>query len=80
MPQKTDILLLKMTGRFAINIVDDLVVVHHQTSQTSLIFDINLQSSEMMGSVKLHSPIFSHCTIKPFKLNDLIDCELCMTY
>lgn len=79
MPQKSDVLLLNMTGRFAINVVDDLVIVHHQTSQTSLIFDINLQPSEMMGNVKFHQQILPHCTIKPLKLNDTIDCELCKT-
>lgn len=69
--------MLQLTGRFAINIVDDLVIVHHQTSQTSLIFDISLQSNEMVANVKIHYPILPHCTIKPFKLEDNTDCELC---
>ena len=70
--------MLQLTGRFAINVVDDLVIVHHQTSQTSLIFDINLQSNEMISNVKIHYPILPHCTIKPFKFEDNIECELCM--
>ncbi|XP_054153556.1 regulator of MON1-CCZ1 complex-like [Oppia nitens] len=78
-PQKTDILMLNLTGRFAINIVDDLVIVHHQTSQTSLVFDINLPSNETIGNIKVNYPIFSNCTIKAFKLDDNIDCELYST-
>lgn len=31
--KKSHILKLNMTGKFALNIVDNLVVVHHQSSQ-----------------------------------------------
>lgn len=31
--RKTDVLRLDMSGRFAINIIDNLVVVHHQASR-----------------------------------------------
>ena len=31
--KKTNILKLDMSGRFAINVVDNLVVVHHQSSK-----------------------------------------------
>ncbi|KAJ8305389.1 hypothetical protein KUTeg_015934, partial [Tegillarca granosa] len=41
--RKTDVLRLDMSGRFAINIIDNLVVVHHQASRTSMIFDIQLE-------------------------------------
>ena len=34
------ILQLGATGRFALNCVDNMIVVHHQNSKTSLIFDI----------------------------------------
>ena len=33
--KKTDILQLDMSGRFAINVVDNLVMVHHQASKVS---------------------------------------------
>lgn len=75
-PQKTDILMTNLSGRFAINIVDDLIVVHHQTSKSSLIFDINLSQSEVYGGAKCHLPIVSKCVIKPYKINNLIDYEL----
>lgn len=35
-PQKSHILQLGHSGRFAMNIVDDLIVVHHQVSSTVL--------------------------------------------
>ena len=31
--KKTDVLKLDMSGRFALNIVDNLIVVHHQASK-----------------------------------------------
>ena len=76
-PQKTDVLFTNLSGRFAINIVDDLIIVHHQTSKSSLVFDINLCPSEISGNVKYHVPIMSKCVIKPYKINDLIDYDLC---
>ena len=33
-------LQLGITGRFAINVVDNLIAVHHQGSRTSMLFDI----------------------------------------
>ena len=33
--KKTHILKLNTTGKFALNIVDNLVVVHHQSSQVA---------------------------------------------
>uniref|UniRef100_A0A8C1UWA7 Regulator of MON1-CCZ1 n=1 Tax=Cyprinus carpio TaxID=7962 RepID=A0A8C1UWA7_CYPCA len=41
--RKTHVLKLNTTGKFALNVVDNLVVVHHQSSQTSLIYDIKLR-------------------------------------
>lgn len=34
--KKTHVLKLNTTGKFALNVVDNLVVVHHQSSQVSL--------------------------------------------
>ena len=38
--KKTDVLKLDMSGRFAINIVDNLVMVHHQASKVSRMLKI----------------------------------------
>ena len=35
--RKTDVLKLGVSGRFAINIVDNLIVVHHQASKVGLV-------------------------------------------
>jgi len=67
-------LLLNLTGRFAINIVDDLIIVHHQTSQTSLIFDIQFNTNETLNSIPVHKSIFPPNSIKPF---DKSECQLC---
>jgi len=72
----THILQLYLTGKFAVNIVDDVIVVHHQTSQTSLLFDINLPETNKKGIVSIHSPIVPPYTIKPFKIKDNTQCEL----
>ena len=36
--KKTHVLKLNTTGKFALNVVDNLVVVHHQSSQVSIWF------------------------------------------
>ncbi|XP_019639052.1 PREDICTED: uncharacterized protein C18orf8-like [Branchiostoma belcheri] len=67
--KKTNVLRLDMSGRFAVNIVDNLIVVHHQASKTSMIFDIKLQGeTESDGYVTYHHPVLSPLPIKPFKL------------
>lgn len=76
-PQKTDVLLTNLSGRFAINIVDDLVVVHHQASKTSLLFDLNLTPTDKFNDIGYHTPLISKCSIKAYKINNVIDYELC---
>ncbi|CAL1531094.1 unnamed protein product [Lymnaea stagnalis] len=65
--RKTDVLRLDMSGRFAINVVDNLIMVHHQASKTSVIFDIRLEGKSD-GYVMYHFPVLSPLGIKPFKL------------
>ncbi|KAL3868257.1 hypothetical protein ACJMK2_041088 [Sinanodonta woodiana] len=65
--KKTNILKLDMSGRFAINIVDNLVLVHHQASKTTVMFDIRLDG-ESDGYCLAHFPVVSPLPIKPFKL------------
>lgn len=65
--KKTDILRLNLSGRFALNVVDNLVVVHHQVSKTSLLYDIRLPGESGLG-VTCHQPFLSPLPIRPFKL------------
>ena len=44
--QRTHILDLDTSGRFAINVIDNLVIAHDQPSKTSFIFDIAIRSTE----------------------------------
>ncbi|XP_061660503.1 regulator of MON1-CCZ1 complex [Syngnathoides biaculeatus] len=64
--KKTHVLKLNTTGKFALNIVDNLVVVHHQSSQTSLMFDIKLKESD--GAVSTHQPVLPARSIRPFDI------------
>lgn len=65
--KKSHILRLDMSGRFAINVVDNLIVVHHQASKTSMLFDINL-NGESDAFVTYHQPVAPPQPIKPFNL------------
>ncbi|XP_064472705.1 regulator of MON1-CCZ1 complex-like [Ornithodoros turicata] len=82
-PRKTDILRLDTSGRFAANVVDNLVIVHHQSSRTSMLFDIRLPG-ESDGFVNYHRPIVPPSPIRPFKFRvpvvpnsaETVNCEL----
>ncbi|CAB3369225.1 Hypothetical predicted protein [Cloeon dipterum] len=65
--KKSHLLALDKTGRFAVNVVDNLIIVHHQASKTSMIFDINLPG-ETDGYVTFHQPVTIPLPIKPFTL------------
>ena len=70
---KTATLILNMNGRFAINVVDNLIIVHHQASKTSMIFDIkwNLDSGSKGGEsfqpLTVHHPVVRPLSISPLK-------------
>uniref|UniRef100_A0A8D3DGX9 Mic1 domain-containing protein n=1 Tax=Scophthalmus maximus TaxID=52904 RepID=A0A8D3DGX9_SCOMX len=64
--KKGHVLKLNTTGKFALNIVDNLVVVHHQSSQTSLIFDIKLKEPEC--AVNTHQPVLPGRSIHPYRI------------
>ncbi|XP_054717520.1 regulator of MON1-CCZ1 complex-like [Uloborus diversus] len=66
-PRKTHILKLDKSGRFAINVIDNVIVVHHQASKESMLYDIQIPG-DSDGFVSYHSPVVSKCPIKPFKL------------
>ncbi|XP_070554837.1 regulator of MON1-CCZ1 complex-like isoform X2 [Ptychodera flava] len=66
--KRTDVLRLNMSGRFALNVVDNLIVVHHQASKTTMIFDIKLGGESHDSYVTYHHPVLSPLPIKPFRL------------
>ncbi|XP_058133534.1 regulator of MON1-CCZ1 complex isoform X2 [Dasypus novemcinctus] len=65
--KKMHILKLNRTGKFALNVVDNLVVVHHQDTETSVIFDIKLKG-EFDGTVTFHHPVLPARSIQPYQL------------
>ena len=65
----TDVLLLECNGRFAIHVVDNLVIVHHQQSKESKIFDLKL--NDRNDAVRLHFPVAS-CSIEPYLITGKI--------
>ncbi|XP_067644801.1 regulator of MON1-CCZ1 complex [Eurosta solidaginis] len=67
-PRKCHVLRLGHVGRFAINTVDNLIVVHHQASASSLLFDIALPGEESSNGVIYHTPITPGRSIRPFAL------------
>ncbi|XP_055628660.1 regulator of MON1-CCZ1 complex, partial [Toxorhynchites rutilus septentrionalis] len=69
-PRKAHILRLAQNGRFAMNIADDVVVVHHQATGTSMLFDIALEGTETEpgSGATIHQPIIPAKPLKPFAL------------
>ncbi|XP_032780972.2 regulator of MON1-CCZ1 complex [Daphnia magna] len=67
-PRKTHILQLETSGKLAVSILDNLIVVHHQASKTSSVFDINLTGESDGRVVTLH-PFLASVTIRPYFLN-----------
>ncbi|KAL3282017.1 hypothetical protein HHI36_005220, partial [Cryptolaemus montrouzieri] len=66
-PVKTHVLKLGLSGRFAINIVDNLILVHHQASRSSQVFDTALPG-ESDGVVKYHVSVAAAKSFKPTSL------------
>ncbi|KAM6374975.1 regulator of MON1-CCZ1 complex isoform 3-T3 [Alca torda] len=65
--KKMHILKLNRTGKFALNVVDNLVVVHHQDTETSVIFDIRLKA-EFDGSATIHQFVLPPRSIQPYQI------------
>ncbi|XP_027017910.2 regulator of MON1-CCZ1 complex [Tachysurus fulvidraco] len=65
--KKAHVLKLNTSGKFALNVVDNLVVVHHQSSRTSFIFDIKLKDPD--GAVNIHQPVLPAQSIHPYKIS-----------
>uniref|UniRef100_A0A8C8K3L1 Mic1 domain-containing protein n=1 Tax=Oncorhynchus tshawytscha TaxID=74940 RepID=A0A8C8K3L1_ONCTS len=64
--KKTNVLKLNTTGKFALNVVDNLVVVHHQSTQTSIIFDIKLREPDC--ALNVHQPVLPPRSIHPYRI------------
>lgn len=62
------ILMMDISGRFTLSVVDDLIIVHHQAWKTSLLFDIMFGSNDSTGPVKRHQAILAPLSIAPTKL------------
>ena len=74
------ILMMDISGRFTLSVVDDLVIVHHQAWKTSLLFDImyNHDSSSSAnhtsngsthtGTSRRHQAVLAPLPIAPTKL------------
>lgn len=62
--KKTNVLRIHQSGRFALNLVDNLIIVHNQLMKSSLVFDIT--DAEFQGVVIYHLPVIEPKTIKPF--------------
>lgn len=67
-PRKTHVLQLETSGKLAVSILDNLIIVHHQASKTSSIFDINLPG-ESDGRLVTMQPFLPSVTIRPYFLN-----------
>lgn len=65
--KKAAVLRLGAVGRFAVNVVDNLIVVHHQASKTSMLFDLKL-NAEYDGQISYHYPVLSPLPIQPCQL------------
>uniref|UniRef100_A0A8C6XEL0 Regulator of MON1-CCZ1 n=1 Tax=Naja naja TaxID=35670 RepID=A0A8C6XEL0_NAJNA len=64
--KKLHILKLYRTGKFALNVVDSLVVVHHQDTETSIIYDIKLKGE--FDGVTLHQLVLPPRSIQPYQI------------
>lgn len=65
--KRCHILKLGFSGRVAISIIDSIVIVHHQTSKVSVIFDTAI-NGEMQDGVEVHTPLLPGKSIKPFAI------------
>lgn len=62
--KKTNLLKINLSGRFTLNIIDELIVVHHRNSYSSMIFDIRI-AGEFDGYTTCNYPIIKKACIQP---------------
>ena len=61
--KKTNILKINLSGRFTLNIIDELVIVHHRNSYSSLVFDIRIPG-EFDGYTTCNFPVIKKASIQ----------------
>ncbi|CAH2090717.1 unnamed protein product [Euphydryas editha] len=64
-----------LVGRFAVSVIDQLLVIHHQSSQTSQIFDI-MEESKPENNIVIHIPVVQGISMKPAIVDDQ-PCPMC---
>ena len=62
------ILMMDISGRFTLSVVDNLIIVHHQAWKTSLLFDIMFKQDDPSAVVKKHEAVLAPLSIGPTKL------------
>lgn len=65
---KTHTLDLDVSGRFAINVLDNLVIAHDQPSKSSFIFDIMIDSTEKSDCPEHFVSLFDSRPIRPLAM------------
>jgi hypothetical protein len=68
--KKTNILKINLSGRFTLNIIDELIIVHHRASYSSLVFDIKMRG-EFDGYTISNYPIIKRGSIQASKVPSL---------
>lgn len=66
--KKSHILKLGFSGRVAISIIDSMIIVHHQTSKVSLLFDIAVNGEPDAQNILVHTPLVPGKSIKSFTI------------
>ena len=64
----THILNVDIPGRCTLSVVDNLVVVHHQGSKTSMIYDVSFGGS-ISGTVMKHNAVLAPLPVAPTIIN-----------
>ncbi|CAF3623046.1 unnamed protein product [Rotaria socialis] len=68
--QKRHILRLNLYGKCALNVVDNLILIHHQPTKTTHIYDIEESStSQYDGFQTIHEPLLAQLCIQPINAN-----------
>lgn len=70
MTTKTHTLDLDINGRFALNVVDNLVIAHDQPSRSSFIFDIMIESTEKSDHPRHYVSLIDSQPIRALEVED----------
>ncbi|XP_014249650.1 regulator of MON1-CCZ1 complex [Cimex lectularius] len=70
----TNVLRINSGGRFGLNVVDNLIIVHNQNTKSSLIFDIT--NAPFEGVVTTHKPLVEPMSLKSTSHSQAVQCEL----